>query len=122
MEHPASQPTPVPAAAPARAAAPVGALRRTAVTNCTDLTSRPAVNQLVAGDRIEVDHEVKVGLKRWRSVTTGTVVRIERRRHGLHFKRHSDDKVFSDLIIMQLADGSLSTVTIDEFTQLKRLS
>jgi hypothetical protein len=96
-------------------------LRRTATTNQQDVTSRPAVNQLKPGDRIEIDHEIKVGLKRWRAVTAGTVLRIERRRHGLHFKRNPDDKVYSDLIILQLADGSLSTVTIDEFTQLKRL-
>jgi hypothetical protein len=108
---------------PAAAQAASGAaLSTTDVTNRVDTTTRPAVNQLRPGDRIEVDHEVKVGLKRWRTVTTGTVVRIQRRRHGLHFKRNPDDKVFSDLIVLELADGSASTVTIDEFTQLKRLS
>ncbi|HEY5314080.1 MAG TPA: hypothetical protein VIK18_16230 [Pirellulales bacterium] len=100
----------------------VAALRRTATTNQQDVTTRPAVNQLQPGDRIEIDHEVKVGLKRWQAVTTGTVLRIERRRHGLHFKRNPDDKVYSDLIILQLADGSLSTVTIDEFTRFRKVA
>ena len=91
------------------------------LTNRVETTTRPAVNQLQPGDRIEVDHEVKVGQQRWRSKTVGTVERIERRRHGLHFRRNVDDKVYSDLIIMKLADGSLTTVTLDEYTQLKKL-
>jgi hypothetical protein len=46
------------------------------------------------GDRIEVKHEVKVGFRAWETTTVGTVVRAERRRHGLHFDRNHDDKVF----------------------------
>jgi hypothetical protein len=99
----------------------VAALRRTATTNQQDVTTRPAVNELQPGDRIEVDHEVKVGLKRWHAVTTGTVLRIERRRHGLHFKRNPDDKVYSDLIILQIPNGALSTITIDEFTRFRKV-
>jgi hypothetical protein len=64
---------------------------------------------------------VKVGLKVWSTTTTGTVERIERRRHGLHYKRNADDKVFSDLIVLKLDDGSLTTITVDEFTDLKVL-
>ena len=45
----------------------------------------------------------------------------ERRRQGLHFRRNGDDKVFSRLIILQLADGALTTITMDEFTELRRL-
>ena len=57
--------------------------------------------------------------KTWTTRTVGTVVRTERRRHGLHFRRNTDDKVFSDLIILKLDDGSLTTVTIDEYTELR---
>lgn len=96
-------------------------VRRTKLTNHFDITTRQAVNELKPGDRVEVDHLLKVGLKTWHKVTTGTVVRIERRRHGLHYKRNRDDKVFSDLIILELPDQSLTTVTIDEFTRFKRV-
>ena len=48
--------------------------------------------------------------------TVGEVVRTERRRHGLHFRRNHDDKVFSDTILLELPDGELTTVTMDEFT------
>lgn len=91
------------------------------VTNRTDLTTREEINRLQPGDRVEVDHEIKVGLKVWHKTTVGTVERFERRRHGLHFKRNLDDKSFSDLIVLKLADGSLTTVTIDEFTKLRKV-
>lgn len=78
--------------------------------------------ELRPGDRVELVHEVKVGLKRWTTATVGTVVRTERRRHSLHFRRSGDDKVFSDLIVLQRDDGELTTVTLDEFSQLRRLA
>jgi hypothetical protein len=89
-------------------------------TATTDLTSRESVNELRPGDRVEILHEVKVGSKVWETRTVGKVVRVERRRHGLHYRRNPDDKVFSDLIVLTLDDGSLTTVTLDEFSQLRK--
>lgn len=77
--------------------------------------------QLQPGDRVEVAHEVRVGFRSWQSTTTGTVVRTERRRHGLHNRRNFDDKVYSDVIVLMRADGELTTVTLDEFSDLKKL-
>ena len=51
----------------------------------------------------------------------GTVVSTERGRHGLHFRRNFDDKVFSDFILLRRDDGELTTVALDEFTTLRRL-
>ena len=82
--------------------------------------SRELFDELKPGDRIEVQHEVTVGAKSWPTKTAGTVVRTERRRHGLHFHRNTDDKVFSDVILLELPDGELTTVTMDEFTVLRR--
>ena len=87
----------------------------------TEAATRQLFSELKPGDRVELVHEVKVGLKRWSTKTAGTVVRTERRRHGLHFRRNLDDKVFSDLILLEVGDGSLTTVTIDEYTELRRL-
>jgi hypothetical protein len=81
--------------------------------------SPTAFDQLKPGDRIEVEHLVTVGQKSWPTKTTGTVIRTERRRHGLHFRRNPDDKVFSDVILLELPDGELTTVTMDEFTVLR---
>jgi hypothetical protein len=84
--------------------------------------SRQLFDELKPGDRIEIEHEVKVGSsKSWTTKTVGTVVRTERRRQGLHFRRNPDDKVFADTIVLERDDGELTSVTMDEFTALKRL-
>ncbi len=76
---------------------------------------------LVPGDRVEVTHEVKVGFRKWYSVTKGKVVSKDRRRHGLHVNRNSDDKVYSDILVLERDDGELTTVTLDEFSDLRKL-
>jgi hypothetical protein len=83
-------------------------------------TARDVFQDLKPGDRIEVEHTVTVGLKSWPTKTTGKVVRTERRRHGLHYRRNYDDKVFSDVILLELDGGELTTVTLDEFTFIRR--
>ena len=76
---------------------------------------------LVDGDRVQVDHEVKVGSQCWQTRTVGKVIKTERRRHGLHYKRNDDDKVYSDLIVLERADGELTTIALDEFSVLKKI-
>ena len=85
--------------------------------------SRKLYNDLEPGDRVEVVHGVTVGSSAaWTTTTTGRVLRRERRRHGLHFRRNPDDKVYSDVLILARDDGELTTVTMDEFTRLKKLA
>ena len=91
---------------------------------CPAISSPPNGGQLVfeelsPGDRVEVEHLVTVGLRNWKKKTVGTVVRTERVRHGLHYRRNFDDKVFSDTILLRLPDGELTTITLDEFTELR---
>ncbi len=87
-----------------------------------ELQSRAVYEQLQPGDRVEVIHGVTVGSSaKWTTTTVGKVLRRERRRHGLHFRRNPDDKVYSDVLILSRDDGELTTVTIDEFTRLRRL-
>ena len=78
-----------------------------------------AYQKIEVGDRVELTHEVRVGFRQWRISTTGVVTRKERRRHSLHFRRNFDDKVFSDALVLQRDDGELTTVTLDEFSELK---
>lgn len=77
---------------------------------------------LQPGDKIELRHQVKVGFRDWETTTVGSVVRIDRRRHGLHRQRNFDDKVFSDIIVLKRDSGELTTVTIDEFSELKKIA
>jgi hypothetical protein len=83
--------------------------------------SRPLLASIQPGDRIEVEHEVKVGFRGWRTKTQGVVVSIDRRRHGLHTDRNFDDKVYSDVIVLRRDDGELTTVTLDGFSSLRKL-
>ncbi len=83
--------------------------------------SQAVFDELEPGDSIEVDHTVKVGAQSWAAKKSGTVVRTERRRHGLHIDRAADDKVFSDVILLKLPDGELTTVTIDDYTSVRRV-
>ena len=76
---------------------------------------------LQPGDQVELKHEVKVGFRTWETVTTGEVVNAERRRHGLHRRRAHDDKVFSDVIVLKRPDGELTTLALDEFSELRKL-
>ncbi len=76
---------------------------------------------LKPGDRIEATHVITIGPQTWTTKSAGTVVRAERGRHGLHFRRNFDDKVFSDFILLRRDDGELTTVALDEFTTLRRL-
>jgi ribosomal protein L34 len=78
--------------------------------------------QLQPDDLVELKHEVKVGFNRWTTTTTGRVVECRRRRHGLHHRRNFDDKAFSDVIVLRREDGELTTVTLDEFSELRKLS
>ncbi len=82
---------------------------------------RAQFDELKVGDRVEVEHVVTVGQKSWTAKTTGKVVRTERRRHGLHFQRNPDDKVFSDMILLESPDGELTSVAVDEFTTIRHL-
>jgi hypothetical protein len=84
--------------------------------------ARSLYEQLQPGDRVEVIHGVTVGSSaKWSTTTVGYVLRRERRRHGLHFRRNPDDKVYSDVLILSREDGELTTVTMDEFTRLRKL-
>jgi len=76
---------------------------------------------LKPGDRVEVTHEVKVGFRNWNVKTIGTVLSKDRRRHSLHFNRNFDDKVYSDVLILKRDDGELTTVTLDEFSELRKV-
>ena len=75
--------------------------------------------ELQPGDRVVVEHRVTVGVRSWTTRTCGKVIRTERRRHGLHFRRNVDDKAWSDVILLELPDGELTTVAMDEFTTLQ---
>ncbi len=83
---------------------------------------RQVFTELQPGDKVEVEHELSVGQKRWTTTMIGTVDKTERRRCGLNHRRSADDNVCSDVIMMTGDDDATTTVTIDEFTKLRCLA
>ena len=55
------------------------------------------------------------------TTTSGKVEKKTRRRHSLHHKRNYDDKVFSDILVLRRDDGELTTLTLDEFSDIRIL-
>ncbi|RMF87298.1 MAG: hypothetical protein D6741_20740 [Planctomycetota bacterium] len=76
--------------------------------------------ELKPGDRIVVEQRVTVGNRYWIKETAGTVVRTERVKRSLHHDRASDDPVYSDTILLEYPDGELTTITVDEYTVIRR--
>jgi hypothetical protein len=76
---------------------------------------------LVPGDRVQVDHEVKIGFRKWHTATVGIVVRKDRVRQGVAYQRNFDDKAFSDVLVLKRDSGELTTVTLDEFSEVRKL-
>jgi hypothetical protein len=81
---------------------------------------RTLFDELKPGDRIEVEHMVTIGRWSWPSRTVGTVVRTERRQHGLHFPGNFNEAFGNDSILLELSDGELTAVAMDESTCLRR--
>lgn len=88
------------------------------------VTTTIRFEELRAGQRVRITQRVKVGLKIWSTQLTGTVVRTERRRNGLHVKRNFDDHAYTDLVLLHKdVNGQPSseetTVALDEYTQIE---
>jgi hypothetical protein len=81
---------------------------------------RELFDELKPGDRIEVRRTVGVGQQRQTTTTTGCVVRTERGAQTLHLQGNRQEAAPADVILLELPDGELTTVTMDEFTVLRR--
>lgn len=76
-------------------------------------------DELKPGDRIEVRRSVVVEGNARPETIYGTVVRTERRRGPSCFFGR-DDGVRGDVILLELCDGELTVVPLDESTVLRR--
>ena len=89
-----------------------------------ELEMRQLYAELQPGDRVEVIHHIKIGSSaNLDSRTIGTIVKKERRQCGIDsgFARNWDDKYWFDHLVIRKDDGELTSLTMDEYTQLKRL-
>jgi hypothetical protein len=82
--------------------------------------SRTQFEELKPGDRIAVEQTVTAGANTRRAKTVGRVVRTERCRQAVPCQHAPRQEIFSRLILLELPDGELTTVTVDESTVLHR--
>ena len=76
------------------------------------------------GQRIEIVHRMQVGSRATESRTVGTLVGRQPREGGIDsgYRRSWDEKQWFDHWYLRKDDGELTSVTLDEFTTVQRLS
>jgi hypothetical protein len=73
---------------------------------------RTLFGTLKPGDRVRVKRQ-------WHTTVEGTVEATGRRLTGLHTDRARDDHVYVDALRLKLDGGEVTTLTLDEFTDLE---
>jgi hypothetical protein len=88
--------------------------------NATEV--RQIYETLQLGERVEVVHRVQLGSRATESRTTGTLIRQARSELGADGgqRRWWDEKQWCDQLLLRQDDGELTTVTLDEYTVLRR--
>ncbi len=76
------------------------------------------------GQRVEIVHRMQVGSRATESRTVGTLVGRQPREGGIDsgYRRSWDEKQFFDHWYLRKDDGELTSLTLDEFTTVQRLS
>ena len=79
------------------------------------------LDQLVPGDRVEVEYHLDGGKKTLKKKAVGTFIRSERHGGGIHFrpkgaKSNSND----DSVLLQLTDGEFTSIAVDDDTIFRR--
>lgn len=83
---------------------------------------RTLFGSLKPGDRVRITQRVRVGKRQWHTTVEGTVEKISRQLTGLHTDRARDDHVYVDALRLRLNGGEITTLTLDEFTDLEVLA
>jgi hypothetical protein len=92
-------------------------------------TSRPIraelaarLAELKAGDRIKITQTVRVGLKSWPAVVTGVFRHVDSLATGLATQRDPRDDIIVPIVHFTKDNGELSSVALDENTQIEVVS
>jgi len=81
---------------------------------------RELFDELKPGDRIEVVQTESDGRESWRRTTVGSVVRTEHHCGNGDSQRSGDENALANVILLELPDGELTAVTVDELTVIRR--
>ena len=73
------------------------------------------------GARIRVRHHVTVGSQSWPLEVTGVVREVKPIVTGIHTNRVPRDDIWVESVLLEKADGELTRITFDEFTEVEVL-
>lgn len=80
-----------------------------------------SISDLKPGQRVKITQTVRVGRKKWPAVVTGTVREVQVLVAGLTVERAPDDPLAVPTIHFTKDNGELSSIAIDENTQIEIL-
>jgi hypothetical protein len=81
-----------------------------------------ALARLLPGQRIRITQKVRVGIKEWTATVEGTFREQAHLVTGLGTQRKPEDDIIVPLVRFTKPNGELSSVTLDENSQIEVLS
>lgn len=81
----------------------------------------PLVSSLAPGRKVRITQEIAARHYSFTTPVEGTIVKIERRPTGSWFAHGEADKFWLDRIVLRKADGEITTISLDEHSQLVAL-
>lgn len=77
--------------------------------------------ELTPGRKVRITQEITARHYSFSTPVEGTILRVERRPTGSWFAHGESDKLWLDRIVLQKADGEISTFSLDEHTSITEL-
>lgn len=71
------------------------------------------------GARVKITQQIGARDYSWTSEVRGTVVSFEQKQTGSWFAHSKDDKLWLDRLTLRKDDGELTTLNLDEFTNVQ---
>jgi hypothetical protein len=89
-------------------------------------TTRPVDSALLAklqglppGCKLRITQTMRVGMKTWPAITEGTFRHLDSMATGLATERRMEDDIVVAIVHFTKANGELSSIAIDEATQIE---
>lgn len=82
---------------------------------------RDLLAKLQPGQRIRITQVVRVGMKTWAAVITGTFRHVDSLATGLATQRYAADDIIVPLVHFTKDNGEMSSVALDEHSRIEVL-
>ena len=82
----------------------------------------PLRRQLSPGARVRVTQQVAARHYAWASAVEGVVVEYSQKETGSWFAHSKDDKLWLDRLVIRKDDGEITTLNLDDYSNVQVLS